>query len=174
MRTSVFVGTSLDGFIARENGSLDFLEIAPDEDNGFDAFLKSIDAVVMGRKTFETVLSYDRWPYGRRTVVVLSTSLPEVQGPEGSSCELMRGPPTEVLARLAERGTQHVYVDGGVTVQGFLREGLIQELTISRCPVLIGRGVPLFGSLERDVRLEHVRTRSFPSGFVQSEYRVVP
>lgn len=173
MRTSVFVGTSLDGFLAREDGSLDFLSMSHDENYGFEAFLRTVDAVVMGRKTFETVLSYHEWPYEKRPVVVLSTTLAEARGPPGSSCEVMNTSPAEVLARLSGRGVQHVYVDGGVTVQSFLRAGLVQELTINRCPVLIGKGVPLFGSVLRDIRLQHVATRVFPSGFVQSEYRVI-
>ena len=173
MRASVFVGVSLDGFIARENGDLDFLMPAQEEDNGFDAFLANVDAVVMGRKTFETVLTFDSWPYGGRPVFVLSGTLSSIQGPPGSACELMNLPAAEVFARLEQRGFTHVYVDGGRTVQGFLGAGLIQNLTITRVPVVIGRGVPLFGVVPRDIRLAHVRTRSFPSGFVQSEYRVV-
>lgn len=173
MRASVFVGVSLDGFIARENGDLDFLMTAPEEDNGFDAFLAEVDAVVLGRKTYETVLAYDRWPYGPRPVVVLSRTLSSVRGPPGSACELMNLPAAEVLARLEARGLTHVYVDGGRTVQAFLSAGLIQDLTVTRAPVLIGRGVPLFDAVPRDIHLEHVRTRSFSSGFVQSEYRVV-
>ena len=173
MRVSVFVGTSLDGFIARENGCLDFLEMASDEDNGYEAFLESVDAVVLGRKTYETVSAYHQWPYVEKLVVVLSTTLRGARGPEGSRCEFINGSPAEVLSRLAQRGTQHVYVDGGGTIQRFLREGLVHDITINRGPVLIGAGVPLFGSLFRDVRLQHVRTRTFPSGFVQSEYRVI-
>lgn len=174
MKASVFVGTSLDGFIARPNGSLDFLTIGPDEDNGYDAFLETVDAVVIGRKTFETVLTYTAWPYGKRLVVVLSNTLHTLDAPAAAVCELMRGSPAQVWARLLARGVQHVYVDGGETIQQFLREGLIDTLVINRYPVLIGSGVPLFGSLIRDIRLQHVATRSFPSGFVKSEYRVVP
>ncbi|HXY47176.1 MAG TPA: dihydrofolate reductase family protein [Thermoplasmata archaeon] len=174
MRVSVFVGTSLDGFIARENGSLDFLELATDEDYGYQAFLKSVDAVILGRKTYETVLAYPEWPYGDRPVVVMSTTLHDARGPEGSRCEIMNRTPTEVLSQLDHRGARHVYVDGGLTIQRFLRDGLVHDLTINRCPVLLGAGVPLFGSLFRDVRLQHVWTRTFPSGFVQSEYRVLP
>ncbi len=173
MKASVFVGVSLDGFIARENGDLDFLMPGQEEDNGFDAFLAGVDAVVMGRKTFETVLTFDSWPYGGRPVLVLSGTLSSIRGPPGSACELMNLPAAEVFARLEQRGLTHVYVDGGRTVQGFLSAGLIHDLTITRVPVVIGRGVPLFGVVPRDIRLAHVRTRSFPSGFVQSEYRVV-
>lgn len=172
MQTSVFVGTSLDGFIARKNGSYDFLSTEPVDDNGYEEFLGTVDAVVIGRKTFETVLSFDEWPYGNRFVAVLSTTLRESTAPAGAVCELMNLPPTRVIAELTRRGWKHVYIDGGATVQGFLREGLIQEITICRYPVLIGSGVPIFGWLPKDVRLELLSSRSYPSGMLKTQYRV--
>ncbi len=172
-RASVFVGTSVDGFIARKDGGLDFLPADGGEPHGYDEFIESVDAIVVGRKTFETVQSFDEWPYGNRTVVVLSTTLREVRVPKGAVCEVMQGPPSKVVAHLAKRGVKHIYVDGGVTIQGFLRAGLVQRLTITRVPVLIGSGVPLFGELLKDVRLQHVATTSYPSGLVKTEYRVL-
>ena len=174
MKTSVFIGTSLDGFIARANGALDFLPPDGGEPHGYDEFMAMVDALVIGRKTFETVLTFDTWPYAEKPVFVLSRTLRKLELPEGAVCELVAGTPREVYDRLERRGFQHVYVDGGVTVQAFLEAGLIQRLVVSRLPVLIGTGIPLFGPLSRDVRLEHVATRSFPSGLVQSEYRVIP
>ena len=126
----------------------------------------------MLRETLETVLGFDAWPYGTKPVIVLSTTLPAVTVPDGAVCEVMAGAPREILARLAHRGMKHLYIDGGVTIQGFLEAGLIQRLIITRIPVLLGRGIPLFGPLSHDIRLEHVGTRSYPSGLVQSEYLI--
>jgi RimJ/RimL family protein N-acetyltransferase/dihydrofolate reductase len=172
MKASVFVGTSVDGFIARPNGEFDFLPPGGGEEHGYEAFFASVDALVIGRKTYETVLAFEVWPYGEKPVFVLSgNSL--APAPAGARVERMSGDPAEIAARLERRGLQHVYVDGGVTIQGFLRTGLIQRLVITRVPVLIGEGIPLFGRTDGDVRLEHVATRSYASGLVQSEYRVL-
>jgi dihydrofolate reductase len=170
MRCSVFIATSLDGFIARPDGALDWLPAGGGEPHGYDEFIATVDAILIGRKTFETVLSFDAWPYGRKPVVVLSRTLSAVTVPEGAVCERMEGSPREIVDRLAARGMEHLYVDGGITVQGFLREGLIQRMTITRIPVLLGSGIPLFGPMTGDLRFEHIATRSFPSGMVQSEY----
>lgn len=137
-----------------------------------DEFIATVDAIVIGRKTFETVLAFDAWPYGIKPVVVLSTRPSALRAPDGAVCDMMAGTPSEVVARLSARGFEHLYVDGGITIQGFLEAGLIQRLIITRIPVLLGRGIPLFGPLSHDVRLEHVGTRSYPSGLVQSEYLV--
>jgi dihydrofolate reductase len=173
MRVSVFIGTSVDGFIAREDGGLDWLPENGGEPHGYDEFMATVDAVVIGRKTFETVLGYESWPYGTKRVIVLSTTLRDLTVPAGAICELMAGTPAQVVSRLAEGGVEHVYLDGGATIRGFLNEGLIRSLTITRVPVLLGRGIPLFGTLPGDIRLEHVSTRAYPSGLVTSEYRVL-
>ena len=172
MKASVFVGISVDGFMARVNGALDFLPAQP-EPHGYDEFMASVDALVIGRNTFEIVLGFGGWAYGTKPVFVLSTRpLPPV--PEGAVVERMSGEPAAILAALGARGIGHVYVDGGITIQRFLQAGLIQRLIITRVPVLIGSGIPLFGALPRDVVLEHVATRPYPSGLVQSEYAVRP
>jgi dihydrofolate reductase len=172
MSVSVFIGTSVDGFIARPNGDLDFLPPGGGEPHGYDEFMASVDALVIGRKTFETVLSFPEWPYAKKRVVVLSSSPLDLSVVQGGVVEQMAGPPEEVVAKLAASGAQNLYVDGGVTIQRFLRAGLIQRLIITRVPVLIGQGIPLFGALPQDVRLRHVSTRHYPSGLVQSEYQV--
>lgn len=172
MDLSVFVGVSVDGFVARTNGDLDFLPEEP-EPHGFMEFFDSIDAMVIGRKTFEKVLSFGGWAYGSKRVVILSSTPLDLSVVKGGVVEQMSGPPEEIVSKLAAQGVQHVYVDGGVTIQRFLRAGLIRRLIITRVPVLIGEGLPLFGALSRDVRLQHVATRQYPSGLVQSEY-VVP
>ncbi len=173
MTASVFIGTSVDGFIARANGAIDFLPTGGGEPHGYDEFIASVDAIVIGRKTFETVLMMGPpWHYGKKRVVVLSSRPIDLSGVSGGAVEQMAGSPAEIVSQLAASGAHHLYVDGGITIQGFLRAGLIQRLVITRVPVLIGDGIPLFGTLPRDVRLRHVVTRQYPSGLVSSEYSV--
>jgi dihydrofolate reductase len=171
VKASVFIGTSVDGFIARINGSLDFLPPGGGEPHGYAEFMETVDALVIGRKTFETVLAFDAWPYGDKPVFVLSTQ-PLAPAPLGAIVEHMSGDPAEIVSQLDARSIGHVYVDGGITIQRFLRAGLIQRLIITRVPVLIGDGIPLFGTLPHDVRLRHIATRHYPSGLVQSEYQI--
>ena len=172
MKASVFIATSLDGFIARANGDLDWLPPGGGEEHGYDAFMATVDALVIGRKTYETVLTFDTWPYGEKPVYVLSTR-PLAPALPGAVVEGMSGAPAEIVSQLAARGVQHVYVDGGITIQQFLHAGLIQRLTITRIPVLLGTGIPLFGALPHDIVLRHVATRQYASGLVQSDYEVV-
>jgi dihydrofolate reductase len=171
MKASVFIGISLDGFIARANGDLDWLP-QNCEPHGYDEFMATVDALVIGRKTYETVLAFDTWPYGEKPVFVLSTRT-LAPAPSGAVVEHMSGEPGEIAAQLADRNIGHIYVDGGITIQRFLRAGLVQRLIITRVPVLIGDGIPLFGPLPRDISLKHVATRQYASGLVQSEYEVV-
>lgn len=171
MKVSVFVGTSLDGFIARANGSFDFLPAGGGEPHGYDEFMATVDALVIGRKTLEAVLKLPSWPYGKKPVFALSThALAPV--PLGAVVERMSGAPAEIVSQLSARGIRHIYVDGGITIQRFLRAGLIQRMTITRVPVLIGEGIPLFGELPHDITLEHIETRQYASGLVKSEYVV--
>jgi dihydrofolate reductase len=172
MKISVFIGTSVDGFIARANDDLDFLPPGGGEPHGYDEFMASVDALVIGRKTFEKVMSFAAWPYGEKRVVVLSSRSMDLSAVRGGVVEQMGGTPAEIVSQLAARGFQHLYVDGGITIQRFLRAGLIQRLIITRVPVLIGEGVPLFGRLPHDIRLHHVGTRQYSSGLVQSEYHI--
>jgi dihydrofolate reductase len=168
----VFVGTSLDGFIARADHRLDFLPAGGGEPHGYAEFFASVDALVVGRNSFDVVMGFDPWPYGAKPVFVLTTR-PLTGAPAGMPVERMSGEPAEIVAELAARGLGHIYVDGGITIQRFLRAGLIQRIIVTRVPVLIGEGIPLFGPLERDVALRHVATRQFASGMVQSEYEVL-
>lgn len=171
VNASVFIGTSVDGFIARANGDLDFLPPGGGEPHGYDEFMTTVDALVIGRKTFETVLTFDTWPYADKPVFVLSTR-PLATSPPGAIVERMSGAPADIVSQLDARGVRHIYVDGGITIQRFLQAGLIQRLIITRVPVLIGTGIPLFGPLARDIALRHVATRQYASGLVQSEYVV--
>ena len=133
--------------------------------------MATVDALVMGRKTFETVLTFDTWPFPDKPVFVLSTQ-PLAPAPSGAVVEHMSGEPAEIASQLDARGIRHIYVDGGITIQRFLQAGLIQRLIITRVPVLIGEGIPLFGALACDLVLTHVATRQYASGLVQSEYQV--
>jgi dihydrofolate reductase len=171
VKASVFVGTSLDGFIARADGALDFLPPGGGEPHGYDEFMATVDALVIGRKTYETVLAFDAWPYGTKPTFVLSShSL--ARAPVGAVVERMSGSPVEIVSQLGSRGIRHAYVDGGITIQRFLEAGLVQRLTITRVPVLIGTGIPLFGAIPRDIILKHIATQQYASGLVKSEYEV--
>jgi dihydrofolate reductase len=172
MKASVFVGTSVDGFIARHNGDFDFLPEGGGEPHGYTEFIATVDVLVIGRNTFEKVLTLETWPYADKRVVVLSNRAIDAMASSGARVEQMSGPPAEILNCLAASGAQHAYIDGGITVQQFLRAGLIQRLTITRVPVLIGEGIPLFGSLPQDVKLRHLSTHAYASGLVKSEYEV--
>ena len=172
MTVSVFIGTSVDGFIARPNGNLDFLPVGGGEPHGYLEFMASVDALVIGRNTFETVLAFTAWPYGDKRVVVLSSRPLDFSAVRGGVVEQMAGTPAEIVSKLAASGAHHLYVDGGVTIQRFLREGMVQRLIITRVPVLIGEGIPLFGTLPHDIRLRHVATQHYPSGLVKTEYQV--
>ncbi len=171
---SVFCGLSLDGFIARPDGALDFLEgdgSAEMGDHGYEAFMAGIDAIVMGRNTFEVVLGFGNWPYVKKVFVLSSGQVDlSIARAQGADVELLNAPPEEVVRQLAERGHRSLYIDGGGTVQRFLRAGLIDRLIVTRLPVLIGQGIPLFGPLDQDIRLRLLSSRTFPGGLVQSEY----
>jgi dihydrofolate reductase len=171
VKASVFVGTSLDGFIARADGALDFLPPGGGEPHGYEEFMATVDALVIGRMTYETVLAFDAWPYGTKPTFVLSTRA-LAKAPVEAVVERMSGPPVEIVAQLDSRGFRHAYVDGGMTIQGFLQAGLVQRLTITRVPVLIGTGIPLFGAIPRDIILKHIATHQYAGGLVKSEYEI--
>jgi dihydrofolate reductase len=173
VNASVFIGVSVDGFIARLNGELDFLPADGGEPHGYYEFMATVDTVVIGRKTFETVLSLPEWPYAGKRVVVLSSQDIDLSPVPGCGVEKMAGNPVQIVAKLATKGARHLYVDGGITIQRFLRESLIQRMIITRVPVLIGDGIPLFGRLERDIRLRHVATQHYASGLVKTEYQIL-
>jgi dihydrofolate reductase len=172
----VFIATSLDGFIARPDGGLDWLmAFQGDGDNGYGAFIADMDAIVMGRGTFEAVLGFGEWPYAL-PVVVMSRTLASADLPPGlvGKAEVSGDTPEELSQRMSERGWRRVYVDGGQLVQSFLREGLVADMAIFRMPVLLGAGRPLFGPLEKDIRLETLAASVLPTGAVRTDYRVLP
>ncbi|KAA6462087.1 dihydrofolate reductase [Acidobacteria bacterium AB60] len=173
MNLSVFCGVSVDGFLARPNGALDFLDAGGNEPHGFEEFFASTDVMVIGRKTYEVVLGFGGWAYGKKPVVVLSSQPLDFSAIQGSATvEQMSGDPASIVQQLSARGFQHAYIDGGITIQRFLAAGLIHRLIVTRVPILIGQGIPLFGALPHDVKLNHIATRTYSGGLVQSEYEI--
>jgi dihydrofolate reductase len=173
----VFIAVSLDGYIARSDGAIDWLTEGWPEighDYGYADFMASVDGLIMGRATFEKVLTFPKWLYDK-PVVVLSRTLraDDVPAHLRESVRISTAQPAELMQELARAGWRRVYVDGGKVIQSFLAQGLIADLVITRLPVLIGTGLPLFGStLGTDMRLTHVETTTHASGFVQSRYAV--
>jgi dihydrofolate reductase len=172
VKISVFCGVSVDGFLARPDHSLDFLDTGEQEPHGFEEFYSSVDVVVIGRKTFEVVLTFGEWHYGKKPVVVLSSGPLDFSSIKGGVVEQMSGEPAEITAKLKDRGFKHAYIDGGITIQRFLAAGLVDRMVITRVPLLIGEGIPLFGPVPRDIKLRHVATRYYKGDLVQSEYEL--
>lgn len=178
-KASVYIATTVDGYIAEKDGSVDFLDqyqsSASDGDMGFAEFLNSIDLLIMGRKTFDQVISFgdNLWPYGDRQVWVWSRDPSSVTIPKIRSNKVVgvSGEPRELLKMAQQKGFRHVYVDGGTTIKNFLSQGCIDDLILTRVPLLLGEGIPLFVEMQR-ISLEHVSTKSYSNGLVQSHYRV--
>lgn len=175
-QAEVFIATSVDGFIARENGDICWLTGHPvpeGEDYGYGAFMTGIGAIVMGRATFDTVRGFAEWPY-QVPVVVLSRKPEAVSVPEGlqGRVRVSAESPAAVLAGLAEQGVGRVYIDGGQVIRAFLAAGLVRRIVISTIPVLLGAGRPLWGHGASDIALTLAGVRHWPNGVVQSEYRL--
>lgn len=170
----VYIGRSLDGFIADKNGSLDFLELIPipeGTDMGYNSLMEEIDAIVMGRTTFEVVLNFGiEWPY-KKHVFVLSNSRKTVPENLNDKVTLLKGTPQEILQSIHEKGYLKLYIDGGATVQNFLKEDLIDELIITTIPILLGGGFPLFGALKHPLEFEHLESNVFLNQIVQNKYK---
>jgi len=171
MKTIVYIGTSLDGFIARKNGDFEWLtEFANEEAiNSYQELISRIDAIVMGRGTFEKVLSFPSWPFDKK-VYVLSSTIKQVPVELINKVSILSSKPSEVLNYLSQKGYASLYIDGGRVIQEFLKEGLIDELIISKAPILIGNGIPLFGHLDTDIHFKHIRTIVASNGLVRSFY----
>ncbi len=177
-KCAVFIATSLDGFIARKDGQIDWLNqanavVPAGEDCGFSAFMSTIDVLVMGRKTFEQVLSFGQWPYGSTPVIVMSHSLRSLPANAPTGVSLSAENPADLVERLSKQGAKRIYVDGGLTIQSFIENNLINEITITVVPIIIGSGKPLFSEIKQDIHLELIASQSYGFGFVQSKYRVV-
>lgn len=178
MKCSVFIAASVDGYIARSDGDIDWLHnpaynLPGEEDFGYEAFTSTVDALVMGRNSFEKVLSFETWPYGDTPVVVLSSRRLTVPAEIQDTVMTEGGAADEVVARLAERGFKHLYVDGGVTIQRFLQAGLIDEMIVTQIPILLGDGLPLFGAIGVEIALRLLESTSYENGFVQTHYQVL-
>lgn len=170
LRAAVFLGLSVDGRIARPDGDLEWLTSrgAAAGDAGFTPFVESVDAVVMGRKTYKAIASFEDWPYLDRPIHVISTTLAADADPR----IVVHRSPEAAIEALQRDNRRRVYVDGGATIRWFLAAKLVDELTLSFVPVLIGDGPSMFGSLGGDVDLEHIRTEVLGGGMVQTTYRV--
>jgi dihydrofolate reductase len=172
---SVYIATSLDGFIARENGAIDWLmdanaSVPPGEDCGYAEFMRTVDVLIMGRNTYKQVAQFEPWPYDGKRVVVLSSKVPVFRTGPGIRLEASTESPRLLLKRLDEQGCKRAYIDGGKVIQSFLRDGLINEITITTIPVLLGSGRRLFGNLSSDMKLHLASFKSFEFGFTQSTY----
>lgn len=175
MICSVFIAASLDGFIARKDGSIDWLLGYNDESGeqyGFKNFLSSIDYIIMGRNTFELISSFQEWPYGDKKVIVLSSKYPREFVEINKKAQGTSLSASEVLSELKKKGANKFYIDGGKCIQSFISEGLISKIIITKIPVLLGSGIPLFGSLTKDIKLKHIETKTFPDGLVQTTYEL--
>lgn len=169
----VFIATSLDGFIAGKNGELDWLQSIPNPENvkmGFEDLMDEIDAIVMGRNTFEMVCSFEgEWLYPKH-VFVLSHTLTEIPEKFKSKASLLNGTPEDILKQIHQKGFFTLYIDGGVTIQEFLKNDLIDELRITTIPILLGDGIPLFTILPKSLEFNHKKTVVFLNQLVQSHY----
>jgi len=184
MKCSVYIATSVDGFIARKNGSVDWLEAAGNSDAdmgsqadmGFAEYMASVDCLIMGRKCMEMISSMDltpeQWPYGDTRIIVLSNTISQAPENVRAHVEMYSGDLQALVAKLESEGHQHAYIDGGATIQAFINLQLIDEMTITRAPVLLGEGIPLFGKTLKDIKLKHAQATAFANDFVQVKYLV--
>ena len=173
MPTFVYIAQSLDGFIAKSDGNIDWLIDIPNpegSDWGFGEFMKRIDAVIMGRNTFDKVVSLGWWEY-TKPVFVLSNKLKDVPKELSRKAEIIKGDPKTLLLTLEDRGYYNYYVDGGITIQSFIKEDLIDELIISTIPVILGSGIPLFGNIGRRLKFRHVKTEVLNGIIVKNYYK---
>ncbi|MCH9611644.1 MAG: putative protein YyaP [Chlamydiia bacterium] len=170
-KVTVYIARSIDGYIAKKDGNLDFLSYGHkgDEDYGFSAFKSSVDAVIMGRNTYDVVDQFDPWAYAGKRVIVLSSTLRHAR----EEVEVYQGDLPPLLQRLDQEGIKHIWVDGGVTATQFLAQGLVNELIISQIAILIGDGIPLFTPFNRELPCKLLSHKSFPSGLVQTHYHIL-
>jgi dihydrofolate reductase len=171
MKAIVYIGTSLDGFIAKKNDDIEWLVGCqnPEVHRYYEEFINRIDAIVIGRGSFEKVLTFPSWPYTKK-VFVLSTTIKQLPEALRDKAVVLSMKPKALLNYLSEQGYSSVYVDGGKVIQSFLAEDCIDEMVITRVPLLIGGGIPLFGYLDNDLLFRHVQTRILSNGLVKSYY----
>jgi dihydrofolate reductase len=169
-KISIYIATSIDGYIAKKDGNLDWLQYGHlgDEDYGFKKFINSIDTLILGRNTYQVVSGFEEWPYKGKRVVVLSHTLKDVR----KEAELFCGQLTDLLSKLYSENVRHIWVDGGITASKFLEDGLVDELTISIIAMVLGNGIPLFSTMNQEHKCRLISTHSYPSGLVQLKYEV--
>ena len=177
IKCSVFIAASIDGFIARPDGDIEWLHRPEYDSSGlngitYERFIATVDGLVMGRKTLEKVLSFPEWPYEGTPVIALSHQTLQIPAHLQGKVEVLAADVSTLVEQLAERGMKHLYIDGGQTIQAFLEAGLLNELIITRIPILLGQGVPLFSQDGREYDLRHIDTCASDNGFVQSRYAV--
>lgn len=184
MECSVFIATSVDGYIAESHGGLDWLhtagnaqaDMSDNPDMGFSAFMDSVDCMIIGRKTMEAIsamdLSPEDWPYDDAHIVVLSNTLKQPPKNLIGRVQMYCGGVPALIASLANQGYQHAYIDGGSVITLCLNLGLIQRMTITQAPVLLGEGIVLFGKITPAIKLENAQATAFANGFVQINYDV--
>lgn len=175
----VYVAASLDGYIARSDGSIDWLDIAAPAEaerstSDFVELLANVDCLVVGRKTFDTVKRFQPWPYGALPVVVLSATLGEAPQIDGANIRIRSAQPTDLLRELEGEGLTRIYLDGGTAIHGFLREGLVERITVATVPILLGTGRPLFPEIGFVTKLKLESSVVLESGIVKSAYRCLP
>lgn len=172
MPNKVFIATSLDGFIAQADGDIAFLDIYPpqEEDMGYAEFMSDIDALVMGRKTFEKVMSFGiEWPYSK-PVFVWTQSLHQLPENLPKNVSLISGNAESIHQKMNDAGLKNIYIDGGQTIQSFLKANLIDEMTITTVPVLLGNGIALFGNVDSMKLFKCCQTRLFKNGYVMNQF----
>ncbi|MGL6315183.1 dihydrofolate reductase family protein [Vibrio sp. WXL103] len=184
MKCSVFIATSVDGFIARKDGSVDWLHSAgnPNAENDglaeqtFGDYIASIDCMIMGRNCMQVIsdmdLTPEQWPYGETRIIVLSTTLSQPPENMQDKVELYSGELNALLTLLESEGYQHAYVDGGATIQSFLNLKRIDEMTITYAPIILGEGIRLFGPTNHDIKLTEAKSTTFANDFIQVNYKV--
>jgi len=184
MKCSVFIATSLDGFIAKSDGSVEWLhsagntkvDMGKNADMGFSDYVSSVDCMIMGRKCMDVIssmnLTPEQWPYGKLRIIVLSNSLSEAPTNMKGKVELYSGNLNTLVTQLESEGFKHAYIDGGATIQGFLKLKLIDEITITKAPLLLGEGISLFGNTGHEIHLTEAKATAFPNNFVQLNYTV--
>ena len=184
MKCSVFIATSADGFIAKEDGSVDWLHTAgktdidmgEQADMGMNNYMARVDCMIMGRKCMEMIssmnLTPEQWPYGNTRIIALSNTIKETPENLIGKVEMYSGDLLTLISNLENEGYKHAYIDGGTTIQAFINLNLINELTITKVPVLLGEGKPLFGKTFQDIKLEEAKAIVFPNDFIQVKYKV--
>lgn len=173
MSIYIYIAESLDGYIAKEDRDIEWLNEIPNpekSDYGFSEFMNKIDALIMGRNTFEKVLSFNTWPYNK-PVFIFSNTLNKIPDELKGKCEIVNGDPKDILEDLINKNYLNIYIDGGKTIQSFLKEDLIDEMIITKIPILLGKGIKLFGSIPEILKFTHFNTMVYNNSLVQIHYK---